>query len=63
LISKKSIPAGTLGWVIDTGNTGIKVGVEIYIEQMYAEGRELAVQGNFTLVAIDKHKKPVKIGK
>jgi len=28
---------------------------------MYAEGRELAVHGSFALVAIDEHKKPVKI--
>jgi hypothetical protein len=28
---------------------------------MYAEGRELAIHGSFTFVAIDKNKKPVKI--
>ena len=33
----------------------------IHYQQMYAEGRELAVHGYFTFVAIDEHKKPVKI--
>ena len=62
---KKAIPAGTIvelvARVIHAGNTSLKVGVEIYVEQMYAEGRELAVHGDFTLVAIDEHKKPVRI--
>lgn len=62
---KKSIPAGTIvelvGRVIHVGNTSLKVGVEIYMEQMYAEGRELAVHGSFTFVAIDEDKKPVSI--
>jgi acyl-CoA hydrolase len=62
---KKAIPAGTIielvGRVIHVGNTSLKVGVEIYIERMYAEGRELAVHGDFTFVAIDEYKKPVSI--
>lgn len=62
---KKSIPAGTIveliGRVTHVGNTSLKVNVEIYIEQMYAEGRELAVKGDFTFVAIDEHKKPVSV--
>lgn len=62
---KKSIPAGTIvelvGKVIHIGNTSLKVNVEIYVEQMYAEGRELAVHGSFTFVAIDDHKTPVRI--
>jgi acyl-CoA hydrolase len=62
---KKSIPAGTIieliGRVHSIGNTSLKVNVEIYVEQMYAEGRELAVKGDFTFVAIDENKKPVKI--
>ena len=39
---KKPIPAGTIveliGKVNHVGNTSLKVNVEIYIEQMYAEG-------------------------
>jgi acyl-CoA hydrolase len=62
---KKPIPAGTIielvGKVEHVGNTSLKVSVEIYVEQMYAEGRELAIHGSFTFVAIDEHKKPVKI--
>lgn len=62
---KKAIPAGTIielvGKVTSVGNTSLKVAVEIYVEQMYAEGRELAVHGSFTFVAIDKDKKPVNI--
>jgi len=62
---KKPIPAGTIielvGKVTLVGNTSMKVNVEIYIEHMYAEGRELAVNGDFTFVAIDEHKKPVQI--
>jgi acyl-CoA hydrolase len=62
---KKAIPAGTIieliGKVIHVGNTSLKVNVEIYVEQMYAEGRELAVKGDFTFVAINEHKKPVSI--
>ena len=61
----KPIPAGTLieliGKVLKIGNTSIEVQVEIYIEQMYSEQREKAVTGNFTFVAVDENKKPIKI--
>ena len=59
------IPAGTIielfGRVIHVGNTSLKVRVEVWVEQMYEEGREKAISGTFTFVAIDKDKKPVKI--
>lgn len=62
---KKPIPGGTIvelvGRVTTVGNSSLKVNVEIYIEQMYAEGRDLAVHGSFTFVAIDKDKKPISI--
>jgi acyl-CoA hydrolase len=62
---KKPIPAGTfvelVAKVIHVGNTSMRVNVEIYIEQMYQEGRELAIHGDFTFVAIDENKKPVKV--
>ncbi|WGQ12610.1 acyl-CoA thioesterase [Pedobacter gandavensis] len=62
---KKPIPAGTIveliGTVTHIGNTSLKVRVEIYIEQMYSEEREKAVTGEFSFVAIDEHKKPIKI--
>jgi acyl-CoA hydrolase len=62
---KKPIPAGTIveliGKVTYIGNTSLKVRVEIFIEQMYADHREKAVTGEFTFVAVDEHKKSVKI--
>ena len=59
------IPAGTIielfGRVIHVGNTSLKVRVEVWVERMYEEGREKAISGTFTFVAIDKDKNPVKI--
>lgn len=62
---KKPIPAATIielvGRVAYTGNTSLKVRVDIFIEQMYSTKREKAVSGEFTFVAIDEDKIPVKI--
>lgn len=62
---KKPIPAGTIveliGRITYLGNTSLKVRVDIFIEQMYSEYREKAVSGDFTFVAIDEDKNPVKI--
>lgn len=62
---KKPIPGGTIveliGKVNYIGNTSLKVRVEIYVEQMYANVREKAITGDFTFVAIDENKKPAKI--
>ncbi|ELR70120.1 cytosolic long-chain acyl-CoA thioester hydrolase family protein [Fulvivirga imtechensis AK7] len=59
------IPAGTFvelqGEVIKVGNTSLKVRVEIFIEQMYSEERQKAIEGEFTFVAIDKDKNPVSV--
>lgn len=64
---KKPIPAGTIaeliGKVTYIGNTSLKVRVEIFIEQMYSDLREKAVSGEFTFVAIDENKVPVKVFK
>ena len=61
----KPIPHGTIieliGRVLKVGNTSVQVKVDIYIEQMYSSHREIAVSGNFTLVAINEEKQPVKI--
>ncbi|GAB3431439.1 acyl-CoA thioesterase [Niabella aquatica] len=61
----KPIPAASLvefiGSVEDTGNTSIKIKVNVYLEKMEEEFREQAVSGLFTLVAIDEDHKPVKI--
>lgn len=62
---KHPIPAGTLveliGTVSHVGKTSLKVQVDIFIEQMYCEDREKAIQGEFAFVAIDDNKKPVSI--
>lgn len=62
---KKPIPAGTIielvGKVSYLGNTSLKIRVDIFIEQMYSEVREKAVTGEFTFVAIDEKKQPLKI--
>ena len=39
----------------------MKVSIDIFIEEMYAETREKAVSGDFTLVAINADKKPIRI--
>lgn len=61
----KPIPSGTLveviAKVIDVGRTSLKINVDVFVEQMYEEKRELAIQGTFTFVAIDDAKKPVDI--
>lgn len=61
----KPIPAGTfielIGKVVHIGNTSMKVHIDIFVEQMYADQREKAISGTFTFVAIDENKKPVKI--
>ncbi|NLR59200.1 acyl-CoA thioesterase [Chitinophaga polysaccharea] len=61
----KPIPAGTIielvGMVSFVGNTSLKVKVEVFIEQMYSTVREKAITGEFTFVAIDNDKRPVKI--
>lgn len=61
----KPIPAGTIveliGKVSSLGRTSLKVKVEIYIEEMYSYSREKAVTGEFTFVAIDEDKNPVKV--
>lgn len=61
----KAIPAGSIielvARVIHVGRTSLKVQVDIFIEQMYQDGREKAISGSFTLVAIDAEKKPVSV--
>jgi len=61
----KPIPAGTIielkGRVSHVGNTSLKVAVEVYVEEMYADKREKAISGEFTFVAVDDEKRPEKI--
>jgi acyl-CoA hydrolase len=62
---ERPIPAGTIielvGYVTHVGNTSLKVRVDIFVEEMYSDFREKAVSGEFTFVAIDDNKKPMKI--
>lgn len=61
----KPIPAGTIVEIVarvkELGRTSIKINVEIYVEHMYDEHRELAIQGTLTFVALDVDKKPISI--
>lgn len=61
----KPIPAGTIveliGKVCRLGKSSLDVKVEIYVEEMYSQHREKAIDGLFTFVAIDENKKPVPI--
>lgn len=64
---QKPIPAGTIvelvGTVSHIGNTSLKVRVDMFIEQMYSEIRKKAVNGEFSLVAIDENKNTVSVVK
>lgn len=61
----KPIPAGTLvdliGKVVRVGTTSVQVKVEVYLEQMFSESREVAINGVFTMVSIDENHKPTPI--
>ena len=61
----KPIPSasliGLIGRVEAIGNTSIKIKVDIYLEKMEEAFREKVVTGSFTLVAIDKDHRPIKI--
>jgi len=50
-----------IGKIKSIGNTSLKVSVEVFSEEMYADRRELCVLGEFSLVAIGEDKKAVKI--
>ena len=52
---------GLVGKVIKVGNTSLKVEVEVFVESMSADGREKAIQGVFSFVAIDADKRPVPV--
>jgi acyl-CoA hydrolase len=62
---KHPIPAGTfvelVGRVVKVGNTSLQVRVTVYLEQMYDESREKAIEGLFTLVAVDDEMQPVAL--
>lgn len=45
----------------EIGKTSLKVSVEIYIEEMYSDGRDKAIEGEFSFVAIDEDRKPTAL--
>lgn len=61
----KPIPAGTIielvARVVHVGRTSLRVSVEVFIEQMYGEGREQAIVGQFTFVALDHNRQPTSV--
>ncbi|MWV17273.1 acyl-CoA thioesterase [Pseudomonas sp. L-22-4S-12] len=62
---KHAIPAGSIvelvGRVIKVGTTSLKVEVNLYVESMYSDGREKAVSGVFSFVAVGEDKKPIPL--
>lgn len=62
---KHPIPAGSIvelvGTVIKVGNTSLQVQVDVFVENMYLDGRERAIHGVFSFVAIDEDKRPVPV--
>lgn len=61
----KAIPSGSIveavARVESVGRTSLKIFVQIFLESMYEDGRELAIQGGFTFVALDDNKKPIPV--
>lgn len=61
----KPIPAGCIieavGRVEKVGNTSVKIRVEIFIEDMYKDGVELAIQGAISFVALDENNNPIPV--
>ena len=59
------IPSGTIvelvGKVIRVGRTSLTVNVSIFLEDMYSEGREEVIHGQFNFVAIDDNGKPTPL--
>jgi acyl-CoA hydrolase len=62
---KHPIPAGSIvelvGLVVHLGRTSVQVRVDVYVEDMFTKDRLHAVTGTFTMVAIDKNKRPTAV--
>lgn len=62
---KKPIPSGSImelvGTVTRVGRTSLTIHVEIFLEKMYEDGREKAIEGSFTFVAIDDDGKSIPV--
>jgi len=62
---KQPIPHGTIveliGKVVHLGNTSLKISVEIFVEEMYTDRRDKAIEGEFTFVALDQDRNPTTV--
>jgi acyl-CoA hydrolase len=62
---KHPIPAGTIielvGKVTDIGRTSMKIQVDVFVEHMYSDFRQKAIEGTFTFVAIGDDKMPIDV--
>lgn len=62
---KQPIPSGTfaelIGKVTMVGTSSLKIRVDIFIEQMHQNHRELAVSGEFIMVCIDENKNAIPL--
>jgi acyl-CoA hydrolase len=62
---KLPVPEGSIAeviaWVRRTGRTSMTVPVEMYVEPMDREERELACRGEFVLVALDAEGHPTEV--
>jgi acyl-CoA hydrolase len=62
---KKAIPEGSIvelvGSVVRLGKSSLEIQVQVFLEAMLEDSRELALEGSFTFVALGDDKKPVKI--
>ena len=62
---KHAIAAGSIvelvGRVVSVGRTSLKVEVEVFVESLYREGRERAITGAFSFVAVDDQQKSTPV--
>ena len=63
---KNAIKSGTIaeiiGKVVRVSTFKIDIQVEIYVEEMFSDGRIKAVNAIFTFAAIDENHKPIRLG-
>nr|WP_244940412.1 acyl-CoA thioesterase [Deinococcus ficus] len=62
---RRPIPQGTLvelvARVVKTGRTSMTVQVDLFVEEMYSEKRQLGCAGSFVLVALGDDGQPVPV--
>ncbi len=62
---KTPIPVGSLveldAQIGKVGRTSIEVIIDVYIEDMFSDKRQLALTGSFVLVAVDERKNKVEV--